>query len=99
MTKKWIEVNDLSCSQCSTNKHSTTVDNAKDLDIVMQMYNIKRQLLYDGRKFVNWYRDEINYAVYEKKNLIRRCHKTTTMIPFEYQTMIIGRTPGNNNTL
>ena len=53
MTKKWIEVNDLSCSQCSTNKHSTTVDNAKDLDIVMQMYNIKRQLLYDGRKFVN----------------------------------------------
>ena len=69
--------------------NNTFIDNAEDLDIVMQMNNkllrVRWQLFYDIRSFVEL------LEIWHKVNI----GKTTRRKSFEYKTKIIGSTPEN----
>ena len=89
---------------CISKINNTFIDNAEDLDIVMQMYNL---LEYSGNYSMiseslwNYYRDEINDSAIENNDNGNKMNnnKTRTSKSFEYKTKIKGRTPDDNNTL
>ena len=80
------------------------IDNAKDLDIVMAMYN---PLEYSDNYSMtsgglwNYYKDEINDDEKENdanENMVNS-NKTTTIKSFKYMTKIIGSTPNSGEIL
>ena len=84
--------------------NNTFVDNAEDLDVVMQMYNL---LEHSDDYFItsgslwNYYRDEVNDTVNKNdapSNKINN-NKTTASKAFEHKKKLIERTSNNNSRL
>ena len=84
--------------------NNTFVDNAEDLDVVMQMYNL---LEHSDDYFItsgslwNYYRDEVNDTANKNdapSNKINNS-KTTASKPFENKKKLIERTSNNNSRL
>ena len=84
--------------------NNTFVDNAEDLDVVMQMYNL---LEHSDDYFItsgslwNYYRDEVNNTVNKNdapSNKINN-NKTTASKAFEHKKKLIERTSNNNSRL
>ena len=79
--------------------NKTFIDNAKDLDIVMPMYNVLEYRDNYYMTFVellkSWNKWWLERNWWEQKNN----NKTIKSKSFKYKTKIIGRTPDDNNTL
>ena len=102
--KKLTFKNNIRFISCISKVNNTFIDNAKDLDIVMLMYNLfenSGNYSMTSGSLGNYYKDEINDDANENNadhNNITN-NKTITSKSFEYKTKLIGRTPKNNNTL
>ena len=83
------------CS-CLSKINNTLIDNAEDLDIVMQMYNLLEHsdnYSVTSGSLWNYYRDEVNDdAANNKLNNNKKIRSKS----FEYKTKLIGSTPNNN---
>ena len=82
---------------------NTFIDNAKDLDNVVPIYNLleyRDNYSMTLGSLWNYYKDEVNDGNENNNDDYRvNSEKTTTSKSFEYKTKIIGRTPADNNTL
>ena len=87
---------------CISKINNTSIDNAKDLDIVMAMYNLleycDKYSMTSGSLW-NFYRDEINDDANENVNNRVNKNKTITSKYFEYKTKLIGSISDDNNVL
>ena len=101
-SKKLTFQNNTPFRSCISKINNAFIDNAKDPDIVMPMYNL---LEYSNNysmtvsSFWNYYRDEVNDSANDNNhaNSFRiNNSKTTTSKSFEYKTKLIESTPNND---
>ena len=98
--KNLIFINNVPFSTGITKINNTFVDNAKDLDIVMLMYNLLEysdNYSMTSGSLWNYHRDKLNYDEnknYENGNK-KNNNNTTTSKSFKDKTKIIKSTPNN----
>ena len=87
---------------CITRVNEKLIEDVKDLDIVMPMYN----LLYFSKNyrkttgsFWNYYRDEPNSGYDSDNNRTRIDYTIINSKSFDYKTSITGKLPNNENDL
>ena len=102
--KKLIVKNNVPLAWCRTKPNKTFLDNAGDLYIVMQMYNLLEYSDYYSMTSVsswNYWRDGINDHENETDDNRSKLNnnKKTISKYFKYKTKIIGITPDNANRL
>ena len=102
--KKLIFENNALFRLCISKINNTFIDNPKDFDIVMRMYNLLESSQDHSMKsgsLQNYYREKVNDN--EKENDVNNKRinndKTLTIKSFEHKTKIIGKTPNDNNIL
>ena len=92
--KKLAFKNNAAFTSCISRLNNTLIDNVKDLDIVMPMYNLL-EYSKNYRKITgilwNYYRDEQNSGAVGNINYSIKISK-----PFDYKTSITGKLEGNN---
>ena len=99
--KKLTCKNNAPFRSCISKIKNTFIDNAEDLGIVMQIYNLLEcsdNYSMTLRSLWNYYRDEVNHDANENNdadNYIINSNKTTTSKSFEYKTKIIASTTDN----
>ena len=88
---------------CISKINNRFIDNAKDPDIAMPMYNLlgySDNYSMKSRGLWSYYRDEINDDANENANNNRiNDNRTITSKSFEFKTKLIDSTPNNNNIL
>ena len=92
--KKLAFKNNAPFISCISKISNTLIDNAKNLDIVMPMYNLieyNKNYSQTTESLCNYYRDEPNSGAVGDKNYFIRGSKS-----FDYKTSITGRLEGNN---
>ena len=100
--KKLTFKNNAPLGSCISKIINKLIDNAKDPDIVMSMYNlIEYSDIYSmtSGSLWNYYRDEVNYNANENNadNYRINNSKTITSRSFEYKAKLIGSTPNTLN--
>ena len=98
--KKIVFKNNVPFRSCISKINNAFIDNAKDFDIVIPMYNFL-EYSDDIRDLWNYYSDEINDEENEadaNKNMVYN-NKTRTIKYFKVQDKKIGNTPNNGNRL
>ena len=89
---------------CISKISNALIDNAEDLNIVMQMYNFleysENYSMTSGSLWI-YYRDEVNNDANENNAANNRINnnKAITSKFFEQNTKLIGSTPNKNNIL
>ena len=95
MIRNWLDFkNNAPFISCPSKINDILIDNPKDLDIVMPMYNFieysKNYSKTTGRLW-NHYRDETNSGAVRDIN-----YSIGGLKSFDYRTSITGRLEGNN---
>ena len=99
--KKLTCKNNAPFRSCISKIKNTFINNAEDLGIVMQIYNLLEcsdNYSMTLRSLWNYYRDEVNHDANENNdadNYIINSNKTTTSKSFEYKTKIIASATDN----
>ena len=95
--------NNASFRSCIWKINKILIDNAKDFDNVMPIYNLLEysdDYCMTSGSLWNYCRHQINDSPIEINNCNRKNNKkTTTSKSFEYKTKLIGGAPNNNNIL
>ena len=102
--KKLTFKNNAPFRSCISKINNTLIDNAKDLDIVMPMYNLlefSNNFSMTSGSLWNYYKDEVNDSANESDDNDNKINnnKTKTSKSFVYKTKITGSTSNNNSIL
>ena len=102
MLKKLIVKNNAPFRSYITQIKNTLIDNTKDLNIVMSVYNLvkySRNYSVTSRTFQNYYRDELNDDENENANNIINQNGTIISKSFEQKIKIVRRRSSDNDEL
>ena len=102
--KKLTFKNNAPFRSCISKINNTLIDNAKDLDIVMPMYNLlefSNNFSMTSGSLWNYDKDEVNDSANESDDNDNKINnnKTKTSKSFVYKTKITGSTSNNNSRL